>query len=58
MTVNDIGGEYVFKGGISDESIRQHLMACHLGLLKTTKLTKEIKEFISQTHMKYKAEGE
>lgn len=58
MTVNDIGGEYVFKGGISDESIRQRLKPYSLGLLKTTKLTKEIREFVGQTHMKYKAEGE
>lgn len=58
MTVNDIGGEYVFKGDISDESIRQRLKPYSLGLLKTTKLTKEIREFVGQTHMKYKAEGE
>lgn len=58
VTVNDIMVEYIFNGGISDESIRKRLMAYHLGLLKITKLTKEIKDFVGQTYMKYKAEGE
>ena len=58
MTVKDILVEYIFNGSITDESIRKHLMPYHLGLLKITKLTKEMKDFISQTHMKYKAEGE
>lgn len=57
-TVNDIMVEYIFNGGISDESIRKRLMPYHLGLLKITKLTKEIKDFVGQTYMKYKAEGE
>ena len=57
-TVHDIMIEYIFNGSVSDESIRQRLMAYHLGLLKITKLTKEIKEFVSTTYMKYKAEGE
>lgn len=58
VTVNDIMVEYIFNGSISDESIRKRLMAYHLGLLKITKLTKEIKDFVGQTYMKYKAEGE
>ena len=57
-TVNDIMVEFIFNGSISDESIRKRLMAYHLGLLKITKLTKEIKDFVGQTYMKYKAEGE
>ena len=57
-TVHDIMVEYIFNGGVSDESIRKRLMAYHLGLLKITKLTKEIKDFVSTTYMKYKAEGE
>ena len=57
-TVNDIMVDYIFNGSISDESIRKRLMDYHLGLLKITKLTKEIKDFVSQTYMKYKAEGE
>lgn len=56
-TVNDIMVDYIFNGDISDETIRKRLMPYHLGLLKITKLTKEIKEFVSQTYMKYKAEG-
>ena len=58
VTVNDIMVEYIFNGSISDESIRKRLMAYHLGLLKITKLTKEIKDFVGQTYMEYKAEGE
>ena len=58
VTVNDIMVEYIFNGSISDESTRKRLMAYHLGLLKITKLTKEIKDFVCQTYMKYKAEGE
>ena len=58
VTVNDIMVEFIFNGGISNESIRKRLMAYHLGLLKITKLTKEIKDFVGQTYMKYKAEGE
>ena len=56
-TVNDIMVDFIFNGDISDEAIRKRLMPYHLGLLKITKLTKEIKEFVSQTYMKYKAEG-
>lgn len=55
---NDIMTEYIFNGSISDESIRQHLMKYHMGLLKITKITREIKDFITRTYMKYKAEGE
>lgn len=58
MTVNDIKVEYVFTGSISDESIRKRLMEHHFGLLKVTKLTKEIKDFVGQNYMKYRAEGE
>ena len=57
-TVNGILVEYIFNGNISDEAIRKRLKEYHLGLLAITKLTKEIKDFIGQTYMKYKAEGE
>ena len=57
-TVNDIMSEFIFNGNISDESIRRHLQEYHMGLLKITKLTKEIKDFVYQTYKKYKAEGE
>ena len=56
--VNDIMVEYIFNGSISDEAIRKRLMDYHFGLLKITKLTKDIRTFISQTYLKYKAEGE
>ena len=56
--MNDIMTEFIFNGKISDESVRRRLESYHLGLLKITKLTKSIKEFISRTYMKYKAEGE
>ena len=56
--INDIMAEYIFNGSISDESIRKRLMPYHLGLLKITKLTNEIKSFISQTYLKYKAVGD
>ena len=58
MTVNGILVEYIFNGSISDEAIRKRLKEYHLGLLTITKLTKEIKDFIGQTYMKYKAEEE
>ena len=50
--------DYVFNGKISDETIRESLSDYHLGLLKTTKLTGEIKTFVSDTYAKYRAEGE
>ena len=50
--------DYSFSGALSDESVRKHLIAYHFGLLKITKLTKEIKDFVKYTYDKYKAEGE
>lgn len=55
--VAEIFNDYVFKGTISDEEIRQKLLGYHLGLLKTTKLTAEIKDFVAETYYKFKAEG-
>ena len=57
-TVHEIMLEYIFNSGITDEAIRKCLIPYHLGLLKITKLTAEIKAFVSQTYLKYKAEGE
>ena len=48
---------YVFSATISDEGIRQKLSPYKLGLLKLTKLTKDIHTFIENTLAKYKAEG-
>ena len=56
--ISDLFTDYSFTGGISDESIRQRLESYGFGLLKLTKLTKEIKEFIRVTYNKYRAEGE
>ena len=50
--------DYTFNGSISDESIRSSLSEYHFGLLKTTKLTSEIKTFVCETYAKYKAEGD
>ena len=56
--VSDIFADYSFSGNISDESIRKRLSSYHFGLLKITKLTKEIKEFVVGTYNRFKAEGE
>ena len=50
--------DYVFNGKISDETIRESLSDYHLGLLKTTKLTGEIRTFVTDTYEKYRAEGD
>ena len=50
--------DYMFNGKISDETIRESLADYHLGLLKTTKLTGELKTFVTDTYAKYRAEGE
>ena len=50
--------DYVFNGRISDETIRESLSDYHLGLLKTTKLTGEIRTFVTDTYEKYRAEGD
>lgn len=56
--LNEIMSDYIFTRNISDEKIRQRLTQYHLGLLKTTKLTSEIKQFIIDTYKKYQVEGE
>ena len=56
--INDIMTDYIFNGGISEESIRQRLKEYHLGLLKITKLTTDIKSFVVRTYDKFRAEGE
>lgn len=54
----EIFTEYSFGSGISDEAIRKRLEAYHFGLLKMTKLTNDIKGFVTDTYNKFKAEGE
>ena len=56
--IDDIMTAYIFSGSISDEKIRKNLMNYHFGLLKITKLTSEIKQFVVSTYNKYRAEGE
>lgn len=56
--MSDIMADFVFNGQVSEESIRKRLEAYQLGLLKITKLTKSIHQFISDTYIKFKAEEE
>ena len=56
--VSDLVSAYTFSGNVSEDNIRERLMAYPLGLLKMTKLTKNVKRFIQDTYKKYKAEGE
>ena len=50
--------EYRFNGNITDNDIRKRLDIYKLGLVRTTKMTAAIREFVRQTCEKYKAEGE
>ena len=56
--IQETMAEYSFNGSISDEDIRKRLTDYKYGLLKTTKLTRIIKNFVERTYGKYKAEGE
>ena len=56
--VLEVFSEYTFGGNISEEAIRRKLAAYHMGLLKITKMTGAIKEFVVNTYSRYKAEGE
>lgn len=56
--MTDLFSSYAFGGSISEDLIRKKLAVYKLGLLKMTKLTKIIKQFIEYTYKKYKAEGE
>lgn len=56
-TVTDLFSQYAFSGTVVDEEIRQKLSVYKLGLLKLSKLTKAIREFVETTFKKYKAEG-
>lgn len=55
--VKELFSEYVFSGKVQDEKVRQRLKPLGFGLLKTTKLTKTIREFVEFTYKKFKAEG-
>ena len=56
--VAELLSEYVFTQRISDDGIRKSLQEYKLGLLKLTKLTKNIRVFLTDTYNKYKAEGQ
>ena len=56
--VLEVFSEYTFGGSISEEAIRRRLAAYRMGLLKITKMTGAIKEFVVNTYGRYKAEGE
>jgi type I restriction enzyme R subunit len=56
--MTDLFSSYAFGGSISEDVIRKKVAVYKLGLLKMTKLTKIIKQFIEYTYKKYKAEGE
>lgn len=48
--VSDLVSAYTFSGNVSEDNIRERLMAYPLGLLKVTKLTKNVKRFIQDTY--------
>lgn len=50
--------DYFFGVALSDETIRKRLMVYHFGLLKMTKLTSEIRDFVLEINKKYRVEGE
>ncbi|MCH4007582.1 MAG: type I restriction endonuclease subunit R [Eubacterium sp.] len=56
--VKDVYIEYTFSGKISDEAIRKKLSAYKMGLLKITKATRQMHDFIVRTSKRYEAEGE
>lgn len=54
----DVFSEYTFGGSISEEDIRKRLASYRMGLLKITRMTNAIKEFVISAYSRYKAEGE
>lgn len=56
--VLDVLSQYTFGGSVTDEEIRRKLAPYRLGLLKTTKMTNAIREFVTYTHGRYAAAGE
>lgn len=55
--ISDLFNEYAFSNKLTDEKIRQKLQQYHFGLLKLTMMTNNIKSFVMNTYLKYKAEG-
>lgn len=56
--VTALFSQYAFGGRIGDEEIRRQLAPYRLGLIQTTRLTADVREFITHTHDRYAAEGE
>lgn len=56
--VSEVFSEYTFNGSVLEEAIRRKLAAYHMGLLKITKTTGDIKQFVTDMYDRYKAEGE
>lgn len=56
--VRELFSDYSFSGSISEEKIRTRLSDYNFGLLKMTKMTGDVKDFILNTYNKFKAEEE
>jgi type I restriction enzyme R subunit len=56
--VRELFSDYSFSGTISEERIRTKLAGYNFGLLKMTRMTGDIKDFILNTYNKFKAEEE
>lgn len=54
--ISGILADYMFKGSVTEEAIRQRLEKYKFGLLKVTVLTGKIQAFIKDTYTKFKAE--
>ena len=50
--------EYSFSGIVTDDFIREQIKDYHLGLIKSTKLTGEIRQFADMLYEKYRTEGD
>ena len=55
--ITDLFYSYTFNNQLTDEEVRIQIEYLNLGLLRTTKLIKIIKEAIDELYHKYKAEG-
>lgn len=55
--ITDLFYSYTFNNQLTDEEVRIQIEYLNLGLLRTTKMIKVIKEAIDELYHKYKAEG-
>lgn len=56
--IESIMSEYSFSGIVTDDFIREQIKDYHLGLIKSTKLTGEIRQFADMLYEKYRTEGD